>query len=125
MTQTSALRSENAKIEEESSKITKEIDKLNVKMKDLQSSFQELSQNQKIQLDTEIFGNEQLKKAIDIHRSNLSSIFLATQKLSDPTYPTGIHAMSAQLEVYEARYQRQLEMNAKVPFWKAPSVYDI
>jgi hypothetical protein len=90
---------------------------LDLKVKDLQIKFQTHAQNHKIELDTAKFENAELKNTITRYRSNLASIFDATQKLSDPTYPTGIHAISAQLEVYEARYQRQLEVSAKSP-WK-------
>lgn len=121
--QISALRSENTKLEDVDSKLTKEIDNLNSKIKHLKISIQTVTQNHKIQVDSLVFGNEELKKVIDMHRLNLSSIFLATQKLSDPSYPTGIHAMSAQLEVYEARYQRQLEMNATSR--KSPIIYHV
>jgi hypothetical protein len=98
--------------------LAKEIEKLDLKVKDLQTKFQTYNQTHKIQLDAVKFENAELKNTIARYRSNLSSIFDATQKLSDPTYPTGIHAISAQLEVYEARYQRQLEVNAKSP-WKS------
>lgn len=111
--QLSLLRSENANLDDENSNITKEIDKLNAKINDMQTRFQDTVRSDKIEMDILLFGNEELRKCIEMHRSNLNSIFQATQRLSDPTYPSGIYAISAQLKVYEARYQRQLEMNSK------------
>jgi hypothetical protein len=111
--QASHFRNDNDKCEDDKSKLAKEFEKLDLKVKELKIKLQTHTQNQTIELDAAEFGNAELKNTIASYRSNLASIFYATQKLSDPTYPTGIHAMSAQLEVYEARYQRKLEVNAK------------